>query len=390
MRAFAAVTVLLCLAVGLSGSARADSGDAVGAFDSVSVRVPFPASDALGRWQIHGWAADPDAPGQAIGIAISVDGQPGSSDRVVSPWLLSTGGERPDVAASVPFAGDHAGWSAELTVFDGQPHTVCVYAMNVGPGTPFVTLGCQLIPAFGTTNLGDPEGFLENVSVLPGALRLQGWAGDPDPDAAPAPPLRVFQDGRPLVDVTPSLARPDVHAVLPGLANAAGFDAEVPALPGLHIYCVDAGNTGNYGTNNTSLGCVLRDVPGPPAPAAPDLHGALDALVPHSDEPNGYVTGTYAEGWAWDPSGDPPYRVTIRGVERSVTDFGSTFSADGATGESRPDVQQAFASAPADTGFKVDFPSPYSAHDPRPLYYCAYAERPGAEQFLGCVSVLPL
>jgi len=386
-RTFATITVVACLALGFPGSARAESGDAVGTFDSVSIGFSFPNQTGQ-RWQIRGWAADPDAPGQAIGVAISVDGQPGSSDQVNNPWLISTGRERPDVAASVPFAGDHSGWAADLLVYDGQPHTVCVYAMNVGSGSPFAPLGCLQIPAFGTPSLGDPEGFLESVSVLPGVVRVQGWVGDPDPDAAPVTPLRVFQDGRPLVSMISDLARPDVHAALPALANAAGFDTKVPALPGLHIYCVDAANSGNYGTRNTSLGCVLRDVPGPSAPSPSDLHGAFDALVTHPDPAP--LGGIYAEGWAWDPNGDPPYRVTIRGVQRSITTFGTTVSTDATTSEPRPDVQQAFPSASADTGFKVDFPSPSFPHSPRTVYYCAYAERPAAEQFLGCLSVLSL
>ena len=383
-RLLAAMAVILTGMSGLSGSARAESSDPVGAFDSISVRFPSVFVDPSVPWELHGWAADPDAPGQVIGVALYVDGQESSTAQVSSSSEVPTGLPRPDVAAVVPYAGENSGWAAEVLVSDGQPHTVCAYAINAGAGSQNTTLGCQQIPALGTPNLGDPQGFLDAASTSPGVVRLQGWAGDPDPDAVTTP-VRVFQDGRPLVHVEPSLDRPDVHAALPGLVNAAGFDAVVPALPGLHIYCVDAGNTGEYGTANTSLGCVLRDVPGPSAPGSDDLHGAFDALVPHFDPESDNPGGTFAEGWAWDPTGDPPYRVTIRGVERDA--FGVMFSQDGMTSEPRPDVRQAFPDAPVDTGFKVDFPRVVA--NP-PVYYCAYAERTGAEQFLGCLSVQTL
>src|SRR3954451_9953655 len=244
--------------------AVADTGDPVGAFDALSVRFAFPFALQNTPSYVWGWAADPDAPGQQVQGHIYIDGvQPDqnfNSDR--GAWAeptTVTGNPRPDVASVYPSAGDNSGWSTPVYVFDGQPHTVCAYAINQGNGTQNTTLGCAQIPAAGTTNLGDPQGFLDSVDVTPGGVRFRGWAGDPDPDASPTTPVRVFQDGQPLLQITPSVDRPDVHAVFPGYANARGFDATAPTFPGLHIYCVDVGNSGSFGSMNTSLGCALRD-----------------------------------------------------------------------------------------------------------------------------------
>jgi hypothetical protein len=85
--------------------------------------------------------------------------------------------------------------------------------------------------------------------------------------------------------------------------------------------------------------------------------------------------------------------VTIRGLSRAFDVFGAAglIGDGGATSEPRPDVQSAYPSAPLETGFKIDLPGfIQTAHSPTIIYYCAYAERPGAEQFLGCISQQPL
>lgn len=382
----AAIAVVATVGVGLSGVAHGDGGDPVGAFDSLSVRL---YSAPLHRsWEFRGWAADPDAAGQPIDVHIYVDGQ-----RVVPSAAggdsLYTGEPRPDVQAVFPFAGPNSGWSEQLLT-DNGPHDVCAYAINVGAGTQNTTLGCLNIPARGTTNLGDPQGHLDEIAVTPGLARVVGWTGDPDPDSTSPPHVQVFEDGRPFLELIAAVDRPDVHAALPGLANATGFDQSLPVLPGLHIFCVDAGNDGSHGTNNTSLGCVVRDVPGATPPADNEVHGAFDGITYPDQQPRAFGYVPYPTGWAWDPTTSGTTRVVIRdlwdagfGTEPV---FAATSTVEGTTGQSRPDVQNVYPSAPPDTGYQIPFPAPATEKYHHERYLCTYAGPPDREHFLGCTS----
>ena len=366
--------------------ARADAGDPIGAFDSISLRLPFAESPNSATWLIRGWAADPDADGAPISVHIYVDGvqadlrgrgpQAPGVDADYATGTGSPGDERPDVAAVYPFAGDRAGWQSIVRIGDLRPHTVCTYAINIGSGSNNTTLGCQVLPPLGsTTNLGDPQGHLDAVSVGPGSIRVQGWAGDPDPNADTPQPLMVYLDGGPYVNANASLDRPDVRAAFPALTNAGGFDETLPVVPGFHILCVDAGNTGDYGTRNTSLGCGLQVVPGAAAQTDDSVHGAFDGFA--ADEQN----NAFAVGWAWDPTSSGPYPVLVREIERQpvlrapgVT--GEVLVTTGRTGQPRPDVQSSFPDAPPDTGFDIQLPAQGFA--------CAYVPHAGAEELLGC------
>jgi len=387
--AFVATMVLVvgCVAVG-AGVARADAGDPIGSFDSISVRLPGSQwGPNTAPWVIRGWAADPDAPGGSVLVHIYVDGVQSDcrNDHTgvlyVQPCATRTGSgdERPDVAAVYPFAGNESGWQATLYVYeDGHPHTVCTYAINVGAGSNNTTLGCKVLPPVGsTTNLGDPQGNLEAVTAHAGSVRFQGWSGDPDPDADPNNHLGVlvYMDGHPLVNLDTTLSRPDVRRAFPALTNAAGFDAVVPAPPGQHLYCVDAANSGSNGTRNTSLGCLGVDVPSVDPAAVDAVHGAFDGVS--LDEQGNW----FATGWVWDSAGLGPYPVVIRTVGLRATTADRTAdlgTISGTTGDNRPDVQGAYPDAPPDTGFHFPVP-PYTSKA------CAYALRDNTEQLLGCV-----
>jgi hypothetical protein len=84
----------------------------------------------------YGWTADPDVPTTAIRTHVYVDGRPIQA--------LTAGVARADVARIFPFYGAAHGYQTTLSVTPGR-HSVCVYAINQGPGTANTTLGCRTV-----------------------------------------------------------------------------------------------------------------------------------------------------------------------------------------------------------------------------------------------------
>jgi hypothetical protein len=336
-----------------------------GAFDGFS--VGFTSS------VVTGWAADPDAPGQSIEVRLYVDGK--FSTRA------HTGTARPDVAQALPWAGQSTGWSVDLG-FRSVPderHTVCAYAMNVGPGgNPL--LGCR---DWRVPDARNPNGSLDGAVVAPGLVRLVGWAGDPD--GAPTTRIKILIDLLDSVDAVASLARPDVHAAR-GLSATTGFDVAVPALPGAHWFCVVVENTG-LGTLNPTLPCLYRWVPGV-QPAGPhDPVGELDGrgrvyepLQPH------FTYDWSAGGWAYDPDTGGPIDVVLQSIGASLADLPDTGLSlrTLTTGAPRPDV---FAAVPA-AGGAAGYQGHLATVRGDLHYTCAYAVNvgPGQDRLLGCSS----
>ena len=374
-RGWGAVAVLLAVlaaAIGVQATpAGAEPGDPVGAFDTISARLSsVPIEDPehpYSEWEIYGWAADPDAPGQPTDIHLYIDGQQDSEP-------LRTGDPRPDVDAAIPFAGPNAGWHMRLYTLDRAPHTVCVYAINVGPGVNNTTLGCRTYPIAGTS-IADPQGNLEAITTTPGFVRFQGWAGDGD--APGATPVRVVEDGQRWEPTDPTLDRPDVHAALPAFHNALGFDISLPIEPGPHIFCVDLGNGGANGFANTSLGCTLVTIGDVVAPTGNEARGVLESLKlvqwPESE----------ASGWAWDPKTSDAATVRLYEVKAGQLFLRTVFTEDVVTDVDRPDVASANPGAPPNTGFRQDV---YESEFPITAihYVCAVVLDGAAQRFIGC------
>jgi SpoIID/LytB domain protein len=99
-------------------------GDPVGSLDVVSATPS--------GIRVTGWAVDPNAGGDPIDVHVyaGTAGTPVTADAT-----------RPDVAAAVPFAGPANGLDA--TVPGGAGTTVCVYGINVGPGST-TQIGCRV------------------------------------------------------------------------------------------------------------------------------------------------------------------------------------------------------------------------------------------------------
>jgi len=96
----------------------------VGFLDSV---VPV-----AGGLRASGWAWDPDSP-DPIPVHVYVDGAFAGAG--------TANGSRPDVQRVFPAAGPSRGFSFDVSAAGG-PHTVCAYALNLGPGN-VALLGCR-------------------------------------------------------------------------------------------------------------------------------------------------------------------------------------------------------------------------------------------------------
>jgi LAS superfamily LD-carboxypeptidase LdcB len=93
--------------------------------------VVRPVTD--GRFEVVGWAADPDAPTRTVEVHLVVDGQ---------VLVLRADADRPDVGAATPFGRLH-GYTATVGVAPGS-HLVCAYAIGE-PGEPNTALGCRTV-----------------------------------------------------------------------------------------------------------------------------------------------------------------------------------------------------------------------------------------------------
>ena len=107
---------------------------------------------------------------------------------------------------------------------------------------------------------GLPIGSLGSVKPLTGAVRLSGWAIDPDQIGSI--PVHIYVDDA-SVGVMADVPRPDVATKFPLYAAAPhGFAVTVGASPGRHQVCAYAINVAGTGYNR-QLGCKWVDVPGP-------------------------------------------------------------------------------------------------------------------------------
>jgi hypothetical protein len=217
----------------------------VGALESVTA--------VGGTVSVAGWASDPDTAG-AVSVHVYADGRP-----------------QFPVAADQPHAtaGGH-GYTATLTLPEG-PHTICTYAINVGPGSSNPHLGCRSV-----TVSSNPTGALDSVVSVGTAVTVTGWAADADTTGAVS--VHVYADGRPQFPV----AADQPHAT----AGGHGYVARLTLSAGTHTVCTYAINVGP-GSTNPHLGCRSVTVSANPS-------GALESVT----AAGGTVT---ASGWAADP-----------------------------------------------------------------------------------------
>jgi len=205
---------------------RVLGGNPVGAIDSVAMSV--------GTVTVSGWALDPDTTAPII-VQMYVD------------WSANTMAwadlPRPDLDEEYGLGPDH-GFSLTMSVSPGT-HTVCVYAINVGPGST-TSIGCRTVTVLGS----NPVGNIDSVVVSDGVVTANGWALDADTTGPII--VQMYVDWSANTMAWADLPRPDVEAVF-GLGSNHGFTLSLPVDPGVHTVCVYAINTGPGTT--TVLGC---------------------------------------------------------------------------------------------------------------------------------------
>jgi hypothetical protein len=121
---------------GATAGGGTSSGDNPrGSFDVAS-------SPAPGQVQISGWAFDPNAPKAAVSISAYLGGEideGGASGYELGPIATQ---ERSDLLALFPRAGASHGFDASFPVVGSGKQRICVYALDIGPGSDKL-LGCR-------------------------------------------------------------------------------------------------------------------------------------------------------------------------------------------------------------------------------------------------------
>src|SRR4051794_27977269 len=184
---------------------------------------------------------------------------------------------------------------------------ICAYGIDVD-GVENGLLGCTLPYPSAQTAWG-PIGSLDVAAVAPGLIQLKGWAGDVDGDRTTQ--LRVYSDGRLVVQRTADQPRADVYRAIHDVGPMTGFNFTLPSRPGPHQICVYAQNTGWSTAGNSTVGCVARTVPGVQPAGAHDPRGALDSVRLSPTSGAGFLQWL-ARGWAFDPDTSAPTTVLFR------------------------------------------------------------------------------
>jgi SpoIID/LytB domain protein len=188
-----------------------------------------------------GWAIDPDT-SSPIMVQMYVDG--------VANALTWANRSRPDVGAVYHAAGPSHGYSLTMQATPG-PHTVCLYAINTGPGASS-QLGCRVV-----TVSSDPFGQIDAVTTGSGKVTARGWAIDPD-SSSPVM-VQMYVDGRANALTWANVARPDVGAAYPAAGPNHGYTLTMQTTVGPHTVCLYAINTGPGASRQ--LGCRVVSVP---------------------------------------------------------------------------------------------------------------------------------
>jgi hypothetical protein len=313
---------------------------------SVAAASPFGSVDtdwaAPGGIAVAGWAIDPDAQTAPVTVRVTVDG-------VVTN--LTANGVRADVGRVYPAAGAAHGFATTLAASAGT-HTVCITAVNTGPGEDTILADCRSIRVPGST----PIGSLDGVGTSGSAIVISGWALDGDTTGLIH--ADVYIDG---VGIRTNAAadRSDIGRIFPAYGSAHGISRTIPVANGTHSVCVYA--IDNAGGANTLLGCRTVTVGQNPI-------GSLDSAVGGT----GQVT---VSGWAWDPDTSAPIPVHVY-----IGASGTPVVAD----QTRTDVARAHPAAGAQHGFAATLAAARGT-----AQVCAYAidSNGGVNTLLGCRTV---
>ncbi len=204
----------------------------------------------------------------------------------------------------------------------------------------------------------DAIGSVDGILVVPGGVRLTGWAADPGTPGVSCS-INVYDCLRPVATVAAALPREDVAASLPGQGPNHGFDVFYRLCPGQRLVSVAVNDTSGQGSNWIFHRMVT---------ISPNAVGHFDVV-------DGGVGTIHAAGWVVGPDGGSvPVDVLVDGV------VVASVRAD----LPRPDVGAAYPYTGGSTGFDVTV-----AAAPGPHTVCVLA-RPGGgspDIDLGCRPV---
>jgi len=309
------------------------------------------------RLLVTGWALDEDSPTTALSVHVYVDG------KAIRAATANTA--RPDIATAYPGAGSAHGFSAVVSLASGT-HTVCVYAIDVGPGSLNPSLGCAAVVR--DVASGNPVGALTSVTASGRTATVAGWAVDPDAlDAAAS--VHVYVDGAAVRAV--AAGGTSTAMTLPaafGAGTAHGFSTSLSLAAGDHTVCAYAINSGT-GDGNPSLGCRAVTI----AAAAWNPVGNLDAVTLAGDGRTATV-----RGWALDydtPTTPVSVHVYVDGTPVVAVRASST----------RADVAGALPGTGTAHGYSTSTVLAAGKHQ-----VCSYAINVGqgtGNPSLGCVAV---
>jgi hypothetical protein len=122
---------------GATAGAASSGDDPRGSFDAVS-------SPAPGQVQISGWAFDPSAPRQPLSIRAYLGGKVEEGEATGYELGPIASLERTDLFALFPRAGSAHGFDVSFPVVGSGRQRLCVYALDVGPGSDKL-LGCRAV-----------------------------------------------------------------------------------------------------------------------------------------------------------------------------------------------------------------------------------------------------
>ena len=310
---------------------------------TVAMGVPFGSFDLLARVpggiRVAGWLIDPNS--DRGSAHIYVDG------RLVQ--LAAADRNRPDVAASFPGFGPAHGFDAVVPVAEQGTHNICIYAFNESQPSNSPLLACRSFVISGS-----PVGALDVVNIVPGGVRVAGWALDPDTTASVD--IHVYVDGALALLTRADDTRNDVALLHNGYGNAHGFDATLAVGPGRHEVCVYAINQG--AGPNPLLGCGVVTAGSVPI-------GALDAVQRQGNN-------VRVMGWAIDPD-------VTRSIDVHVYADGALLTSIFAD-RPRADIGRAYP----DYGGAHGFDATIAAPGARSICVYAINVSGGTNQILGC------
>lgn len=122
---------------GATAGAGTSSDDPRGSFDAVS-------SPAPGQVQIAGWAFDPNAPRKPLEIRAYLGGNVEEGEATGYELGPIASLERTDLFALFPRAGSAHGFDVSFPVVGSGRQRLCVYALDIGPGSDKL-LGCRTV-----------------------------------------------------------------------------------------------------------------------------------------------------------------------------------------------------------------------------------------------------